>query len=158
MLELISSFQQIDTQDEDARLLNPTPARAAHQLTASRQGFKPCQPSQSRRDSRDLETETRRPARRPKKADPSRFVPINGQKHDFKPAFCLFPLFFSRNSSFFRVFWPFFMYPSVVGSYPNKKSVYIRALFWLRSSFSFNFPLNARNFVNILGLFFSCSK
>ena len=46
-----------------------------------------CQPSRSRRDSPDLETETRRSARRPKKADSSRFVPINAQKHDFKPAF-----------------------------------------------------------------------
>ena len=27
-----------------------------------------------------------------------------------------------RIQVFFRVFWPFFMYPSVVGSYPNKKS------------------------------------
>ena len=55
-------------------------------------------------DSPDLETETGRPARRPKKADLSRLVPINAQKHDFKPAFCLFSLFFSRNSSFFCVF------------------------------------------------------
>ena len=36
-----------------------------------------CQPSRSGRDSPDLETETRRPARRPKKTDSSRFVPIN---------------------------------------------------------------------------------
>ena len=42
-------------------------------------------------------------------------------KHDFKPAFCLFSLFFSRNSSFFCVFWPFLMYSSVVDSYPNVK-------------------------------------
>ena len=56
-----------------------------------------CQPSRSRRDSPDLETETRRPARRPKKADSSRFVPINVHKHDLKPAFCLFSLFSSRN-------------------------------------------------------------
>ena len=89
-----------------------------------------CQPSRSRRDSPDLETETRRPARRPKKADSSRFVPINAQKHDFKLAFCLFSLFFSRKSSFFCVFLPFLVYPSVAGSYPNKKSSYIRALFW----------------------------
>ena len=75
-----------------------------------------CQPSRSRRDSPDLETETRRPARRPKKADSSRFVPINAPKHDFKPAFCLFSSFFSRNSSFFCVFWPFLMYLSVVDS------------------------------------------
>ena len=66
-----------------------------------------CQPSRSRRDSPGLETETRRPARPPKKADSSRFVPINAPKHDFKPNFCLFSLFFSRNSSFFCVFWPF---------------------------------------------------
>ena len=64
-------------------------------------GIHTCQPSRSRRDSPDLETETRRPARRHKKADSSRFFPINAQKHDFKPAFCLFSLFFSRNSSFF---------------------------------------------------------
>ena len=101
-----------------------------------------CQPSRSRRDSPGLETETRRPARRPKKADSSRFVPINAPKHDFKPNFCLFSLFFSRNSSFFCVFWPFLMYASVVNSYPNKKSAYIRALFWLKSSFSC--PLNVR--------------
>ena len=61
----------------------------------------------------------------PKKADSSRFVPINAQKHDFNPAFCLFLLFFSQNSSFFFVFWPFFMYPSVVGSYPiQTKNLY----------------------------------
>ena len=83
-----------------------------------------CQPPRSRRDSPDLETETRRPARRPPKTDLSRFVPINAPKHDFKPAFCLFCLFFSWNLSFFCVFWPFFMYPFVVGRYPNKKSVY----------------------------------
>ena len=44
----------------------------------------------------------------------------------------------------------FFMYPSVAGSCPNRKSVHIRALFRLKSSFSCHFPLNARNFVNIL--------
>ena len=54
------------------------------------------------------ETKTRRPARRPKKADSSRFVPIDAQKHDLKPAFCLFSLFFSWNSSFFCVFLAFF--------------------------------------------------
>ena len=76
----------------------------------------------------------------------SRFVPFcpdERPKHDFKPAFCLFSLFFSRNSSFFCVFWPFLMYP-VVDSYPNKKSAYIRAFFWLKSSFSCHFPPNAR--------------
>ena len=103
-------------------------------------------PSRSRRDSPSLETETWRPARRPQK---NRFVPINAQKQDFKPAFCLFSLFFSWNSSFFCVFWPFFMYPSVAGRYPNKKSVYIRALFWLKSSFFCHFPLSASNFVYI---------
>ena len=80
-----------------------------------------CQPSRSRRDSPDLETKTRRPARRPKKPDSSRFIPNNAQKHELKPAFCLFSLFFSRNSSFFCFFWLFFMYPSVAGSDPNKK-------------------------------------
>ena len=84
-----------------------------------------------------------------KKTDSSRFVPINAQTHDFKPAFCLFSLFFGWNSSFFCVFWPFFMYPSVLGRYPNKKTVYSRALFWLKCSFSCHFPLNARNFVYI---------
>ena len=71
--------------------------------------------------------EDRNPTSRPttQKADSSRFVPINAPKHDFKPAFCLFSLFFSQNSSFFCVFWPFFMYPSAVGRYPNKKSVYL---------------------------------
>ena len=46
-----------------------------------------CQPSRSRRDSPDLETETRRPARRPKKADSSRFVPINAQNTVLNPLF-----------------------------------------------------------------------
>ena len=52
------------------------------------------------------------------------------------------------------------MYPFLVGRYPNKKSVYIRVLFWLNSSFSCNFPLNARNFVYIfyIGLFFLAEK
>ena len=85
------------------------------------------------------------------------FCPINAQKHDFKPAFCLFSLFFSRNSSFFCVFWPFLMYPSVVDSYPSKKSAYFRALFWLKSSFSCHFPLNARK-LDIFKAYFSCSK
>ena len=60
------------------------------------------------------------PADDPKKADLFRFVPINTPKHDFKPAFCLFSLFFSRNSSFFCFFWPFLLYTSVAGTYPNK--------------------------------------
>ena len=85
----------------------------------------------------------------PKKPIRPDFSRSTSKKHDFKPAFCLFSLFFSWNSSFFCVFWPFFMYPSVVGRYPNKKSVYIRALFWLKSSFFCHFPLNARNFVHI---------
>ena len=38
-----------------------------------------CQPSRSRRDSPVLETEARHPARLPKRADSSRFVPINAQ-------------------------------------------------------------------------------
>ena len=100
-------------------LSSRTPFESSVPYAASR--LHTCQPSRSRRDSPDLETETRRPARRPKK---SRFVPIcpdQRPKHGFKPAFCLFSLFFSRNSSFFGVFWPFFMYPSVPGSYPNKK-------------------------------------
>ena len=89
-----------------------------------------CQLSRSRRDSPDLETETRRPARLPKKADSPRFVPINAQKHDFKPAFACSLCYSLR---FFCVFWPFFMYPSVAGDFPNKKSVYTRALFWLKA-------------------------
>ena len=94
--------------------------------------------------------------KKPIRPDLSRSTP---KKHDFKPAFCLFSLFFSWNATFFCVFWPFFMYPSVVGRYPNKKSVYIRALFWLKSSFFCHFPLNAKNFVYIFILaYFSCSK
>ena len=93
----------------------------------------------------------RNPTSRPT-TQKNRIVPIcpdQRPKHDFKPAFCLFSLFFSRNSSLFGVFWPFFMYPSVVGRYPHKKSVYIRASFWLKSSFFCHSPLNARNFVYI---------
>ena len=71
----------------------------------------------------------RNPTSRPM-TQKSRFVPIcpdQRPKHGFKPALCLFSLFFSRNSSFFGVFWPFFMYPSVASSYPNKKNLYKRA-------------------------------
>ena len=127
------------------------------ELEKERRPYLPTVPISSGQ-SRFAETETWRPARRSKKADSSRLVPINAQKHDFKPAFCLFSLFFGRNSSFFCVFWPFLMYPSVVGSYPNKKSVLYQGIVLVKSSFSCHFPLNARNFVNILGLFFSCSK
>ena len=75
-----------------------------------------CQPSRSRRDSPALETKTRRPARRPKKADSSRFVPINAQNHDFKPAFAC-SLCSSVGIQVSSVFWPFFIHPSVAGSF-----------------------------------------
>ena len=65
----------------------------------------PFSPGQSRFGDRN-------PTSRPT-TQKSRFVPIcpdQRPKHGFKPAFCLFSLFFSRNSSFFGVFWPFLMY------------------------------------------------
>ena len=117
-----------------------------------------CQPFWSRRDSPDLETETRRPARRPKKADSSRFIPINAPKHDFKPAFCLFSLFFSRNSSFFCVFWPFLMYPSVVDSYPNKKICIYLGIVLVKKFILLSFSSERKKIGYIFGLLFSCSK
>ena len=99
--------------------------------------------------------EDRNPTSRPT-TQKSHFVsicPDQCPKHDFKPAFCLFSLFFSRNSSFFCVIWPFFMYLSVAGSYPNKKICIYTALFWLKSSFSCRFPLNSRNFVYFRPIF-----
>ena len=110
-----------------------------------------CQPSPSRRDSPKADVPPDDPKSRFRRPDLSRSMP---KTRFFKPDFCLFSLLFSRNSSFFCVFWPFFMYPSVADSYPNKISACIRALFWLKSSFSCHFPWNARNFVYISGLFF----
>ena len=127
----LNCFYALKSTKEPGRRQKPSPVLLATLLSRWTTLKHTCQPSRSRRDSPGLETETRRPARRPKKADSSRFVPINAPKHDFKPNFCLFSLFFSRNSSFFCAFWPFLMYPSVVNSYPNKKSAYIRALFIL---------------------------
>ena len=46
-----------------------------------------CQPSRRGRDGPDSETQTRRPARRPQKADLSRFVPTNNQNAIFNPLF-----------------------------------------------------------------------
>ena len=111
-----------------------------------------CQPSRSRRDSSDLETKTRRPARQPKKADSSRSTPKNTILN--LPLAC--SLCSSVGIQVSSVSFGLFSgtRPSVAGSYPNKKSVYIRALFWLKSSFSCHFPLYARNFAYILGLFF----
>ena len=74
----------------------------------------------------------------------SRFVPINAQKHDFKPAFCLFFLFFNQDSSFFCVFWPFFMYPSVVGCH-TLCSKFLNLACLEKSTFNAHF--NARNTV-----------
>ena len=91
----------------------------AHKAETAVQGWSvdhTCQPSRSRRDSPALETKTRRPARRPKKADSSRFVPINAQNHDFKPAFAC-SLCSSVGIQVSSVFWPFLMHPSVAGSF-----------------------------------------
>ena len=88
----------------------------------------------------------------------SRFVPIvpmNAQKHGFISAFCLFSLFFSRNSSLFGVLWPFFMYPSVAGSYPNKKSLYNIGIQVVHSPVIFFW---AQETVYIFRPIFSCSK
>ena len=115
------------------------------QKTIARFTVHTCQPSRSRRDSPDLKTETRRPARRPKKADSSRFVPTNAPKHDLNLLFaCSLCSLVGIQVSFVSFGLFSCTRPWQAVSYPNKK---IRtALFWLKSSFSCHFPLNARNF------------
>ena len=116
-----------------------------------------CQPSRSHRDSPDLKTETRRPTRRPKKPirpDLSQPTPKN---HDFKPAFCLFSLFFGRNSSLFCVLWLFSCtHPWQAVSYPNKKNPYgiVLAEKFTLLSFSSEHKKLCINF----RLIFSCCK
>ena len=104
-----------------------------------------CQPSQSRRDSPDLETETRRPAQRPKKTDLSRSTPKNTILNlPFACSLCS-----SVGIQVSSVSFDLFSCTRPWWADIQTKNLYIRALFWFKSSFFCHFSVNARNFVYI---------